>query len=239
MDDIADDPELAAGEKAARLASWREAVERVFAGAPQGGMESELARAAGLFPLKKEHFLLVLEGVSLDLTKKNYATFSELEDYMRLVAGAVGLACLAVSGYDAPGADLLAEKLGFAVQLTNILRDAAQDYAAGRIYLPAEDLARFGVPPRDLGGSNYTPNFIELMRFEAARAEEFYAGALAKAEPRQKRRLAGALAMRGLYRELLAKLARRGFRVKEKKLRLNSAEKIKALFSAWNDYRRI
>ncbi|OGS13748.1 MAG: hypothetical protein A2234_08625 [Elusimicrobia bacterium RIFOXYA2_FULL_58_8] len=240
VDDIADAPELDAGEKAAGLGRWRAAVERIFSGArPENALESDLALAVRGFRLKKEHFLPVLEGVTRDLAKTSYGTFAELEYYMYKVAAVPGMACLAISGYNAPGAALLAKKLGGAMQLTNILRDVAEDHAAGRIYLPAQDLARFGCSARDLGGSNYTANFIELMRFEADRAEELYAGALALAEPGLKRRLAGTLVMRSLYRELLAKLRRRGFKVKGGKIRLNPAEKLKAILTAWGDYRRL
>ncbi|OGR63732.1 MAG: hypothetical protein A2X31_08625 [Elusimicrobia bacterium GWB2_63_22] len=239
VDDIADAPALPAGEKALRLAAWRPAVDRIFAGAPQGPLETDLAAAAREFPLEPEHFLLVLDGVGLDLSKSSYATFGELERYMYGVAAAVGLACLAVFRYTAPRAGELAAKLGYAVQLTNILRDAAEDHAAGRVYLPAEDLARFGCAPADLGGSNYTPNFIELMKFEAARAEGFYAEALALADPAAKRQLAPALAMARLYRGLLAKLGRRDFRIKEGRIRLTGPEKARALLKAWLDYLKL
>lgn len=240
VDDIADDPARDAAWKTARLEEWKSAVENIFAGKPGAGpLEEELARAAARFPLRKEHFLLVLEGVAMDLEKKEYASYPELEFYMHRVASAVGLACLAIFGYDAPSAPKLAEKLGCAVQLTNIIRDAAEDFAAGRVYLPAEDLARFGCATADLGGSNYTPNFIELMKFEAARAGSLYAQALALAEPAGKRSLASALVMGSLYRELLEKIERGGFRVKEGRIRLNPAEKLKALFRAWRDYSKI
>jgi phytoene synthase len=240
VDDIADDPALAAADKAAGLDGWRKAVGRIFAGRPaDSALERELALAVKTFPLRPEHFLLVLDGVSLDLEKTGCATYAELERYMYRVASAVGLACLAVCGYEAPGAGRLAEKLGYAVQLTNILRDAAEDYAAGRVYLPAEDLARFGCAPSDLGGSNYPPNFIELMKFEAARARGLYAEALALADPRWKNQLAAPLAMGGLYRELLGKLERGGFRIKEGRVRLNNFEKARALFKAWLDYLKI
>lgn len=240
VDDVADDPALAPAEKAARLDGWRKAVERIFAGAPADSkLERELSLAVKAFPLKPEHFLLVLEGVTMDLEKTSYASYADLERYMYRVASAVGLACLAVCGYEAPGAGRLAEKLGYAVQLTNIIRDAAEDYAAGRIYLPAEDLARFGCAPADLGGSNYPPNFIELMKFETARAQGLYAEALALAEPRLKRRLAAPLAMGGLYRELLRKIERGGFRVKEGRVRLNRFGKARALFKTWLDYLKI
>ena len=240
VDDIADDPALAPVEKAARLAGWRKAVERIFDGRPaDSALERDLTLAVKAFPLKPEHFLLVLEGVAMDMEGARYAAYADLERYMYRVASAVGLACLAVCGYEAPGAGRLAEKLGYAVQLTNIIRDAAEDYAAGRVYLPAEDLARFGCAAADLGGSNYPPNFIELMKFEAARARGLYAEALALAEPRLKSRLAAPLAMGGLYRELLRKIERGGFRIKEGRARLNRFEKASALFKAWLDFLKI
>jgi phytoene synthase len=240
VDDIADDPALDAARKTALLEAWRGAVERIFSGTPGGDqLERELAWAAEKFPLKREHFLLVLEGVTLDLKTKEYARYAELEHYMYRVASAVGLACLAIFGYEAPSAPELAEKLGYAVQLTNIIRDAAEDLAAGRVYIPAEDLRRFGCSPADLGGSNYPPNFIELMKFETARARKLYAEALALAEPAAKRPLASALVMASLYRELLQKIERGGFRIKEGRVRLCPGEKLKALLKAWRDYSRI
>ena len=239
-DDIADDPSAPAAEKRVRLAAWRCGVEGLFTGdVPDTPLARDLAGAIAAFPLKREHFLRVLEGVEMDLEPEPYAAFADLETYMSRVAGAVGLACLAVFRYEDDGAPALAERLGSAVQLTNIIRDAAEDHAAGRVYLPLEDLARFGCRPEALGGSNYPPNFIELMQFEAERARGFYAGALALAAPGQKRRLLPALIMGALYRELLEKIARGGFRVKEGRTRLTGAEKLKALYLAWRDYRRI
>ncbi len=240
VDDVADEPGLPAEERRARLAAWRRTVEDIFSGtAPAGALEAELALAVKTFPLRREHFLLVIDGVAADLDKKAYATYTELEHYMYRVASAVGMACLAVSGYDAPDAGLLAEKLGYAVQLTNIIRDAAEDYEAGRVYLPAEDLARFRCSPAELGGSNYTPDFIELMNFEAARAEALYAEALGLADPARKRALVPALLMGGLYRELLGKIVRGGFRIKQGRVRLNAVQKAAALFKTWRIYAQI
>lgn len=239
-DDIADDPASPAEEKRVRLEAWRGGVEELFSGnAPDTPLARDLARAIAAFPLKREHFLLVLEGVEMDVAPQPFRDLPELEGYMRRVAGAVGLACLAVFRYEDAAAPALAERLGAAVQLTNIIRDAAEDYAAGRVYLPQEDLARFGCRPEDLGGSHYPPNFIELMQFEAERARGFYAGALAAAAPGKKRRLLPALIMGALYRELLEKMARGGFRVKAGRARLTGAEKLKALLRAWKDYRGI
>lgn len=240
VDDIADDPDLPEAEKRRRLDKWRADVESLFAGrTPPNPLGAGLASAIFSFPLKKDHFLLVIDGVTLDLSKKEYSTQAELEYYMYRVAGAVGMACLAIFGYDAPRADLLAEKLGYAVQLTNIIRDAAEDQAAGRTYIPAEDLKRFGLVPADLGGSNYPPDFIELMKFEAARAERYYAEAEALADPAMKRRLAPALLMGGLYRALLKKMERGGFRVKEGRVRLNPLQKAAAVLGTLAAYIRI
>ncbi len=240
VDDIADDPALSPGQKNARLAAWRDAVGRIFSGAVSADpLELRLARAVKDFPLKPEHFLLVIEGVGMDVSPEPFPTMAALERYMYRVASAVGLACLAIFRYEDAAAPLLAEKLGYAVQLTNIIRDAAEDHACGRVYLPLEDLRRFGCAPGDLGGSNYPPNFIELMKFEAARARGFYDEALALAAPGAKRRLTPALVMGALYRELLEKMERGGFRIKEGRTRLGAAGKLKALYKAWKDYRRI
>lgn len=240
VDDIADEPGMPADERRAGLAAWGGAVKRIFSAAPADDrLERELARAVKEFPLRPEHFTLVIEGVTMDLDKKSYATYAELEAYMYRVASAVGLACLAISGYAAATAPELARKLGYAVQLTNIIRDAAQDYAEGRVYIPAQDLARFGCRPEDLGGSHYSPDFIELMKFEAARARALYEEALELAEPGAKRRLASALVMGGLYRGLLEKLERGGFHIKEGRVRLSAAEKAIALLKTWRDYAQI
>ena len=239
VDDIADDRSLPYHEKRRRLDDWTGAVERIFSGAPEGPLEAELARAAGAFPLKQQHLLLVIEGVTSDLTRTRCATLAQLEGYMFRVASAVGLACLAIFRYAEPGADRYAEKMGYAVQLTNILRDVAEDLAAGRVYLPEEDLARFGCTRSDLGGSNYPPNFIELMKFEAARARDYYVQARALAAPAGREQLRTALVMDRLYSGLLEKLERVNFRVKEGRVRLNPLEQAAALFKAWTDYRRL
>ncbi|MHB0995769.1 MAG: phytoene/squalene synthase family protein [Elusimicrobiales bacterium] len=239
-DDIADDTAAPAAEKRARLAAWRAGVEGLFSGeVPDTPLARDLAAAIAAFPLERGHFLLVLDGVESDIAPCQPRTMAELEGYMYRVASAVGLACLAVFGYRAPRAAMFAEKLGYAVQLTNILRDVAEDAAAGRAYLPAEDLERFDCVPADLGGSNYPPNFIELMKFEGDRAEALYAEALALAEPASARSLLPALAMARLYRGLLAKMAGRGWRVKESRVRLNRAEKGAALLRACLDYLKV
>ena len=110
----------------------------------------------------------------MDLTRKRYANFEELRLYCYRVASAVGLICIEIFGYTNPAARIYAEKLGIAFQLTNILRDVKEDAGRGRIYLPLEDLARFDVTEEEILHSVYSPNFVRLMEFEAARAQDFY-----------------------------------------------------------------
>ena len=113
-------------------------------------------------------------GAQMDLTINSYPSFELLERYCYCVAGAVGLCCVHVFGFSDAAALELAPKLGIAFQLTNILRDVPEDLAMGRIYLPQEDLKRFGCTERDLAGSTASPAFVDLMRFEAGRAWHFY-----------------------------------------------------------------
>lgn len=239
-DDIADAPAVPPAEKLARLEAWRHGVAGLFAGeVPDTPLARDLAAAIASFPLRPEHFLDVIDGVAMDARPRRYDAYADLEPYLDRVAGAVGLACLAVCRCAAPEARELALRLGRAVQLTNILRDVSEDWAAGRLYLPLEDLARFGCSPEDAGRSNRAANFIELLQFEAERARGFYDGALAAARPSFKRGLLPALALGALYRALLEKMAAGGFASGGGRPRLTAPEKLLALLRACRDYLRI
>jgi phytoene synthase len=117
----------------------------------------------------------LISGAEMDQTPRDYGTFDELRQYCYCVAGTVGVACLHVFGFSDPRSQELAEKLGIAFQLTNILRDVPSDLAMGRIYLPREDLRRFGAAESDLRASRFTEEWRELLEFESERAGQFYA----------------------------------------------------------------
>ena len=172
IDDIADDE--GARDAAALLKRWREEVDRVYAGAPTRAISRALADSARHFNIPREHFDEIITGVEMDLTRNRYETFDELRQYCYRVASAVGLICIEIFGYTNPEARVYAESLGIACQLTNILRDVKEDAQKGRIYLPQEDLARFGVSESEILGGVYSDAFIRLMEFEARRAREFY-----------------------------------------------------------------
>jgi phytoene synthase len=238
-DDIADEPGRERQSRLSDIAAWRGEIDRLFL-TGKSGAAPELAKAAADFPLlKKEYFHLLLDGVTDDLDKRAYATIAELEGYMYKVASSVGLACLAIFGYDDARAGEYAKTLGYAVQLTNIMRDAAEDAGAGRIYLPAEDLARFGCEKRDLLSPTATEGFTKLMAFEAARAAAYYARARELINPSRKKQLFSAMAMAGLYEALLRKLSAAGFKSAGPRMRLGKLETAAALYRTWREYAQI
>lgn len=236
VDDIADDGARTPGEKEAALSAWRGRIEALFAGeAPRSRLEAELAWAAGIFSMSRENLLLLLDGVGMDVRKTEYASFEELKTYMYRVASAVGLSCLEIFGWRGGNSRAYAENLGYAVQLTNIIRDVFEDAAAGRTYIPLEDLEKFGCRPVALRHSVYPDNFIELMRFEAARARGFYAKARELAEGPARRGLLGAFIMGRIYSDLLDKLEAGAFRTAGRRIRLNLFEKFRAVCRARRD----
>ena len=134
-----------------------------------------LADAVTGFGIPSAELEAVLDGMSMDLQPRTYATYADLRVYCDRVAGAVGRCCLHIWGFHDPAALETAEDCGLALQLTNILRDLGQDTSMGRVYLPQEDLRRFGVSVEDLVAGRVDERFRELMRFEVSRAREHYA----------------------------------------------------------------
>jgi squalene synthase HpnC len=168
----------------------------------------------------------LLSGVEMDLTVTSYPTFDRLREYCYRVAGTVGLTCAHVFGFRDPRAPDLAEKLGLAFQLTNILRDVVPDFALGRIYLPQQDLERFGVAPADLGAARLTLPLRELLRYEADRAWTFYeegSHLLGLIDPDSRPAL---WALVRTYSALLARIEARDFDVFSSRVRLSAAEKM-------------
>jgi 15-cis-phytoene synthase len=173
------------------------------------------------YNIPHQYFFDMIEGVGSDVQPRRIQTFPELYRYCYQVASVVGLTTVHIFGFKSPEALPLAEKCGIAFQLTNILRDVAEDAAAGRVYLPAEDLRRFGaeVTRRD-------PAFLKLMRFEADRAQAYYAESaplVGMIHPESQ----GALwALIEIYRRLLARIERSDFDVLNRRIRVPAWEKV-------------
>ncbi|MBI4564181.1 MAG: phytoene/squalene synthase family protein [Planctomycetes bacterium] len=173
-DDLVDLPGRAARDAAAAIERFREQLRDAFAGNPDGPLFVALLDAARRFQIPIGRFEEILDGVAMDLERGRYPTFEALVAYCRRVASSVGLACVHVFGFRDRAAPEAAVDLGIALQLTNILRDLREDAERGRIYLPAEDLQRFGVSERDILDGRRTARFAELMKFEVARAREYF-----------------------------------------------------------------
>ena len=206
-----EDSRLAA---AASLAGWRNEVAACFEGrqprTPQG---MALAPHVAAFNLPRKPFEDVIDGVEIDIGQPRFRTFDGLREYCLRVASAVGLVCIEIFGYTNPRCREYAVDLGIALQLTNILRDLGRDLAAGRLYLPTDDLARFGVREDDLRAGRATDAIRALLDFESKRAREHYRRA-AQVLPREDaRRLAAARIMGAIYLNLLGRIETSGFGV--------------------------
>jgi phytoene synthase len=231
VDDIADDE--TAIEPARMLTRWREELDRVYAGTPERAISRALAENVRRYDIPRAYLEEIIEGVEMDLTRRRYQTFPELSLYCRRVASAVGLICIEIFGYRNPATRLYAERLGIAFQLTNIIRDVREDAERGRIYIPLEDLARFGVSENDILNGAYTAEFRALMEFQADRARQYYREAEQALPPEDRPAMLAAEGMRLIYAALLERIARSGYRVFDRRLSLSATHKLYLVGRAW------
>lgn len=209
-DDIADDPDVR-GDRGRLLARWREELERVYRGTSEHPVGVALADAVRRYRLPEQSFRELLRGVESDLLGSPIETFDDLRGYCHDVASTVGLLVVHVLGFRNPRSLDYAESMGIGVQLTNVIRDVGGDAASGRIYLPREDLARFGVEPAALARGRMSDELRLLLGFQAERARLFYERAALLLPEEDRRALLPAEAMGRIYRVLLEELQRRGF----------------------------
>ena len=211
VDDCVDEP---GGEGEAGLRRWAEEVRRCFAGNPSTELGRDLSEALFEFPIPRGCFEDIIAGCRMDLTTQRYRTFADLRVYCERVASAVGLAAIEIFEYTDPRTRKYAVELGVALQLTNILRDVAADGARGRIYLPQEDLARFGVEEAELlatDGRPPSPAAREMLAFQAGRARAHYDLARDLLPAADRKAMTPAEIMAGVYRALLDAIVRRGY----------------------------
>ncbi len=224
-DDLSDDPDQA--DARAAIQRWSADLESALAGqAPPHPVWPAFCATVSRYRIPHQYFREMIAGVSSDLEPRIFETFEDLKRYCYQVASVVGLCVIHVAGFDSPEAPRLAEDCGVAFQLTNILRDVSEDAALGRIYLPQEDLARFGVPPETLSSPRPTPEFLSLMRFEAARARQYYARSAPLAgmvRPCARPMLRAIIA---IYSRLLDRIERSGFDVLGRRISLPAWEKV-------------
>jgi phytoene synthase len=178
-------------------------------------------------------FYEMIDGISSDLEPRQIQTFEELYRYCYQVASVVGLTIIHIFGFEATRALLLAEKCGVAFQLTNILRDVREDAGLGRVYLPLEDLERFGVTVQQLSNGKEDRNFESLMRFEAERARRYYRESEGLAELIHKRSRPSLWALRAIYLRLLARLEAEDFEVLSRRINVPTRTKVALLVQAF------
>jgi 15-cis-phytoene synthase len=220
-----------AGDGDLPLREKRAVLDRIEASLSEIRPDSEdpvlatLGRAGAIFPIPMEAFRDLVDGVRMDVDGTEYRTFDDLLPYCRRVAGAVGRLSLGVFGSARMDeAEPLADDLGVAMQLTNILRDVREDLARGRVYVPGEDLERFGCSPRDLVApmSNGT---AALIRFEADRARQWFRRGLPLLSMLDRRSAACAGAMAGIYSRLLGRIEQQPQRALDGRVTLSAGQK--------------
>ncbi len=224
-DDIADALELPLEKKEALLDWWERELIRAFTRRVSNYF-GNLHAVAERFRIPLDLFLELIEGVRMDLHHTRYQTFDDLLVYCEKVAAAVGLMSIRIFGYRDEATQSYARNLGIALQLTNILRDVKKDMRMGRLYLPLEDLQRFGVQEKDIRLQVYSPAFQQLMAFEAQRAWDYYAKAEACLSPKDRKNMVVAEIMKVIYIQLLQRLEAVKFNVFQHTVRVSTGEKI-------------
>ncbi len=235
-DDLSDEPGAVADKRAA-LDAWSRGLDLALAGTPSHPVHPALAHTVAAYAVPPEYLHAVVDGVRMDLEPVRYETFAGLYRYCYHVASAVGLACIHVWGFDREEAKVPAEAAGIALQLTNILRDLAEDAARGRVYLPQEDLKRFGYDEDRLRRGERDEPFRALMRFEIERARSYYEAARPLRKMLRPPGRAVFQVMTDIYRGLLEEIARRDYDVFRGRVRLSKGRKLwlaaRALPTRW------
>ena len=216
-----------------KLDWWRQEVERIFTGTPTHPVGFALQDVLTRFKLPQEQLLEIIDGMAMDLSQTRYLDFKGLQLYCYRVASVVGLLSVEIFGYENRQTLKYAHDLGLALQLTNIIRDVGEDARRGRIYLPIEDLQRFGVLAKDILEARYSDAFRELMVFQGERAEQFYEQAFAQLPAGDRKAQRPGLVMAAIYRTLLREIAADGFQVLDRRISLTPVRKVWIAGSTW------
>jgi phytoene synthase len=232
VDDVADecgDPAVAR----AKLAWWRDEIDRVFGGTPQHPVGRALTPVVRDWDLPAEQFHEIIDGMEMDLTQNRYRDFKELRLYCYRVAGVVGQLSASIFGYRDHRTQKFAHDLGLAFQLTNIIRDLGEDARRHRIYLPLDELERFGVPEADILHGRETENLDRLMTFQIDRALAFYRQALDELPAIDRKNQRPGLVMAAIYQALLKEIQNDGCRVLKRRIALTPLRKLWIAWTTW------
>jgi 15-cis-phytoene synthase len=235
VDSAVDEPPPGSDPKE-ELRRWRVELDQAYGGEPTWPLMMSLAHHAKQLSIPKAYFEELIKGVEMDLATTRYGTFEELSLYCYRVASIVGLICLHIFGPTSAHAQDYAVDLGMAFQLTNILRDLGADAEQGRIYLPQEDLNRYGYADAELLGRKEDSRLRDLIRFEAQRARTYYAkaqAALACLPKKDRRALTVAEIMRAVYSRILERIDRPDHAVFGPRVRLSTSHRLAIAGGVW------
>ena len=227
--DECDDPQVAAG----KLAWWRQELDRLYAGQPQHPVTQALQPMLAEFSLPQEQLLEIIDGMEMDLTQSRYLDFTALSLYCYRVASVVGLLAAEIFGFQDRRTLKYAHDLGTAFQLTNIIRDVGEDARRGRVYLPMDELKRFGVSVADILAARQTDEFRKLMEFQIDRAERYYAQAMSELPAIDRKAQRPGLVMAAIYRTLLDEIRRDGCQVLTQRTSLTPIRKLWIAWRTW------
>jgi phytoene synthase len=216
-----------------KLDWWRGEVDALFAGQARHPVGQALTPVVARFNLPREQFLEIIDGMEMDLTQNRYPDFKALQLYCYRVASIVGLLSAEIFGYRDRRTLKYAHDLGLAFQLTNVIRDVGEDARRGRIYLPADELQRFGVSPNDILQARNSDAFRQLMAFQIERAEQFYAQAFAALPATDRKAQRPGLVMAAIYRTLLQEIKRDGCQVLTQRTALAPLRKLWIAWRTW------
>ena len=232
VDDVVDecqDPQIAA----TKLVWWRQAVAKLYAGAPDHPVTQALLPVLGEFNLPQEQLLEIIDGMEMDLQQTRYLDFKALSLYCYRVASVVGLLAAEIFGSQDRQTQKYAHDLGMAFQLTNIIRDVGEDARRGRVYLPIDELQRFDVPVADILNARQSDNFRRLMEFQIDRAEQYYAQAMNALPAIDRKAQRPGLVMAAIYRTLLDEIKRDGCLVLTQRTSLTPLRKLWIAWRTW------
>lgn len=232
VDDVVDEcSDLAIART--KLAWWRKEIADTFAGEPHHPVGHALLPVIRDFDLPAELFGEIIDGMEMDLSQTRYADFKSLHLYCYRVAGVVGELAAVIFGYQDRNTLKYAHDLGLAFQLTNIIRDVGEDARRGRIYLPLDELERFGVTPADILNGRETDNFRRLMEFQFERAHGYYQQAMNELPAADRKTQRTGLIMAAIYRTLLDEIRRDGYRVLNQRISLTPLRKLWIAWKTW------
>jgi len=234
VDDVVDEthePDVARST----LEWWRQEINNTFKGEASHPVGKALQTAIQNFDLHEEYFMEIIDGMAMDLDQFSYPEFKHLALYCHRAASVVGLLSVEIFGYQDRKTLNYAENLGMALQLTNIIRDVREDAERGRIYLPQDELQQFNVKADDLLDLKSSPELIELLKFQTARARQYYQQAMQALPDSDRYTQRTGLIMSAIYQATLDEIEQDNFQVLQHRVSLTPVRK---LWIAWRTARQ-